>query len=105
MEQLRLLQQDVEQSLDELSAQEDRHHIADLEDLAGDSTSDAVVYEQFRTSGATLEQIQRAIERIDEGIYGFCEECEEAIGEARLAALPFANHCIDCKRKLEAASG
>jgi DnaK suppressor protein len=105
VEQLRTLTDDVAHGLDSLSSDEDRHHIADLEDLAGDSGTDSVLFEQFRSNGATLEQIQRALERIDEGSYDRCEECELEIGEARLAALPFATHCIACKRKLEAASG
>jgi DnaK suppressor protein len=103
IEQLRYVNNGVTQGLNILSAQEDRHHIADLEDLASDTSTDAVLFEQFRSSGATLEQIQRAIERIDEGTYEQCEECEEPIGDARLSALPFATHCIECKRKLESA--
>ncbi len=105
IEQRRILGRDVEQGLDTLSSQEDRHHIADLEDLAGDTSSDSVLFEQFRTSGATLEQINRAIERIDDGSYESCEECEGEIGAPRLEALPFATLCIECKRKLESASG
>ena len=105
VQQLRLLNQEVVQGLDSLGSDEDRHHIADIEDLAGDSNSDAVLFEQFRSSGVTLEQIQRAIDRIDEGVYEICEECEGEIGAARLEALPFATLCIDCKRKMEAASG
>ena len=105
VDQLRALTADVQQGLDNLGSEEDRHHIADIEDLAGDSSSENVLFEQFRSSGATLEQIQRAIDRIDEGVYEACEECEEAIAPARLEALPFATLCIDCKRKLEATSG
>lgn len=104
IEQRRILGEDVEQGLETLSSQEDRHHIADLEDLAGDTSSDAVLFEQFRSSGATLEQINRAIDRIDDGTYENCEECEGEIGSARLEALPFATLCIECKRKLESAS-
>ena len=103
--QLQALSADMEQGLDTLGSQEDRHHIADLEDLAGDSSSDQVLFEQFRSGGATAEQIQRAIQRIDDGTYAQCEECEGQIGAARLEALPFATLCIECKRKLEAASG
>jgi len=105
VEQMRTLTDEVSHGLDTLSSEEDRHHIADLEDLAGDSGADSVLFEQFRSSGVTLEQIQRALERIEEGSYDRCEECEGEIGEARLTALPFATHCIGCKRKLESASG
>lgn len=105
LDQLGLISEDVEHGLVELSSRDDRHHIADLDDLAGDSSSDAVLFEHMRSSGVTLEQVQRAIERIDEGTYGVCEECDGEIGEARLAALPFVTHCIECRRKLEETSG
>lgn len=105
VEQIRALTEDVAHGLDALGAEEDRHHIADLEDLAGDTGTDSVLFEQFRSNGATLEQIQRALERIDEGSYDRCEECESEIGAARLEALPFATLCIACKRKLESTSG
>jgi len=45
--------------------------------------------------------VMNALQRIDEGNYGECERCGEAIAEKRLEALPFARHCIDCQRVVE----
>ena len=45
-----------------------------------------------------LGRIDAALARIDEGTYGRCERCGEAIGEERLEALPYATRCIECKR-------
>jgi RNA polymerase-binding protein DksA len=50
---------------------------------------------------ATLEQVQTALNRIDAGTYGKCEECGDAIAKPRLQALPYTKHCIQCARKLE----
>ncbi len=50
---------------------------------------------------ATLEQVQSALNRIDAGTYGRCEECDESIAKPRLQALPYTRHCIGCARKLE----
>ncbi len=50
---------------------------------------------------ATLEQVQDALGRVDKGTYGRCAECQEPIAKARLQALPFTKHCIQCARKME----
>jgi len=46
-----------------------------------------------------------AIDRIDDGTYGECARCGEAIGEKRLAASPEVELCIDCARTLEQQRG
>ena len=50
----------------------------------------------------TVKQIDAALERIDEGTYGECLSCEEPIGEKRLRALPWAEHCIRCQEAHDA---
>jgi DnaK suppressor protein len=42
--------------------------------------------------------INDALKRIEDGTYGICANCGKPIGEERLAAIPWATHCIDCKR-------
>ena len=49
-------------------------------------------------------KIKEALERIDNGTYGICEECEEEISEARLKARPITTLCIECKREEEMAN-
>jgi RNA polymerase-binding protein DksA len=49
----------------------------------------------------TLDQVQSALNRIDAGTFGRCEECHEPIAKPRLQALPYTRHCIQCARKLE----
>jgi DnaK suppressor protein len=46
-------------------------------------------------------QIHDALERLSEGRYGLCQECEGFIGTARLRALPFAQRCRDCQGHAE----
>ncbi len=43
-----------------------------------------------------IAQINRALQRIEDGSYGRCEACGEKIGKSRLEAIPFAIHCINC---------
>lgn len=44
-----------------------------------------------------LSKIEAALERVDEGEYGICDDCGEDIGIKRLEARPVTTLCIDCK--------
>ncbi|MDX3450415.1 TraR/DksA C4-type zinc finger protein [Streptomyces sp. ME02-8801-2C] len=48
-----------------------------------------------------LIQDERALERLDAGTYGLCENCGNAIGKARMQAFPRATLCVECKQKQE----
>jgi DnaK suppressor protein len=50
-----------------------------------------------------LERIEKAIGRIEQGIYGKCEVCEKVIPMTRLKAIPWATRCITCQSKAEGA--
>ena len=51
----------------------------------------------------TLNKINEALGRLDEGTYGNCFECGEEISHQRLRALPFAVRCIECEEARETA--
>lgn len=46
-----------------------------------------------------LTDVNKALERIDEGTYGICTNCGQPIQAERLEALPQAELCIECQRK------
>ena len=48
-----------------------------------------------------IRKIQSALQRIEDGSYGICEECGEDIGVPRLKARPVTRLCINCKAKQE----
>ena len=48
-----------------------------------------------------LLAIDEALENIQEGNYGVCQECGEKIGAGRLKAMPLAHYCVDCQSKHE----
>ena len=52
-------------------------------------------------ASAAVEEIDRAIAKIEDGTYGVCEQCGEPIGKLRLMAFPRATLCMDCKRREE----
>jgi DnaK suppressor protein len=49
----------------------------------------------------TLEDIDGALKRMDEGTYGICKYCGQAINPKRLQARPVASACIACKNELQ----
>ena len=51
----------------------------------------------------TLNKINEALRRLDEGTYGNCFECGDEIAGPRLKALPFAVRCKDCEEARETA--
>lgn len=48
-----------------------------------------------------LSQIDAALARMEDGTYGTCGRCGKPIAKARLAALPQASLCLNCKRQNE----
>ena len=46
---------------------------------------------------ASVEEIDRALAKMDAGTYGICERCGNPIPKARLKALPYASLCVACK--------
>ncbi|WP_217170490.1 TraR/DksA family transcriptional regulator [Streptomyces sp. AC512_CC834] len=53
------------------------------------------------TAREVLTQTERALERLDAGTYGLCENCGNPIGKARMQAFPRATLCVECKQKQE----
>jgi DnaK suppressor protein len=76
----------------------------DLPDEMDLASSEYLQSFTFRLRGREktfLKKIDDAIARIDEGTFGVCEECEEAISVKRLEARPETTLCIRCKEDQE----
>ena len=50
---------------------------------------------------ATLNLIDDAMRKMDEGRYGVCETCEKPIAQKRLTAVPYTRHCLKCQSEEE----
>lgn len=96
------LRAEYDQTLSEITElQRDR-----LTDSAGDDPADtgARTFEreqEISLANSILEritQVERALERLDEGGYGWCERCGNPIPVERLAAFPSATLCVTCKQ-------
>lgn len=75
--------------------------VGDNVDAAVDTANDEISSQLVEIESRELGQIEHALQRIVEGVYGRCEFCGGKIAEARLNALPYTNSCIDCQRENE----
>ncbi|MBF9134610.1 TraR/DksA C4-type zinc finger protein [Plantactinospora sp. S1510] len=96
------LRGEYDQTLSEITElQRDR-----LTDSAGDDQADTGTKtfereQEISLANSILEritQVERALERLDEGSYGWCERCGNPIPVERLAAFPSATLCVSCKQ-------
>jgi DnaK suppressor protein len=62
---------------------------------------DDIEFALIQMKSETLNRIDTALRRINDGTYGGCFECGGQIAEARLRALPFAMRCKDCEEAHE----
>ncbi len=75
--------------------------IKDLGDQATTAYTREFLFELGSGDRRLLKEVVIALRKLDEGGFGECERCGEAIAEKRLEALPFARYCIDCQRSVE----
>jgi RNA polymerase-binding transcription factor DksA len=74
-------------------------------DAAADGGSDSFhlefSLELMARDESTLGEIDKALERVDDGTFGRCEGCEGWVSSNRLKAVPYVRTCIDCQRAAE----
>ena len=75
--------------------------VKDAEEQSVDDFVQEVDFALMEMKSQTLSKIDEAIQRLEDGTYGICAECQTEISEARLAALPFASLCRDCQANVE----
>lgn len=70
---------------------------SDENDAATYAESEDLALNIANMDSTTLREVDLALQRIDSGDYGVCDNCEGDIGTARLKAIPHATLCIECK--------
>lgn len=84
------------ESLQELSVMDE--HQADIGTETFEREKDLSIMESVR---AGIQDLDRALQRIEDGSYGTCEVCHEPIGDERLEAVPAARFCVDHQSEIE----
>ena len=75
-----------------------------MADLGSDTFEQDNTILLMNNEGETLTQIEGALVRIEEGVYGSCAECSGKIPKTRLKAIPYTPHCVKCASELEEAN-
>ena len=76
-------------------------HIADM---GSDTFEQDNTLRLMNNEGEALGQIEAALERIEEGVYGSCSECAGRIPKMRLKAIPYTPYCVKCATEIESAN-
>lgn len=73
-------------------------HIADL---STDTFHQNLTIELLESGEEVLKDVADALKRMDNGMYGICEECHKPIPPKRLDFIPYARLCVTCKSNEE----
>jgi RNA polymerase-binding transcription factor DksA len=72
-----------------------------MADVGTDNFEQEFTLSLLQNEEETLDQIEAALERIEDAIYGSCVECDGRITKTRLNAIPYTPFCIKCAEKLQ----
>src|SRR5262245_59199319 len=75
-----------------------------MADLGTDNFEQEFTLNLLENDEHALDEIAAALDRLDKGTFGKCEECHKEIPRERLKALPYARFCVECARKMERGS-
>ena len=79
------------------------HEVMDPGETSEVDIQEDIEFALIQMKAETLNKINEALSRLEEGTYGHCFECGDEIAEQRLRALPFAVRCKDCEEAREMA--
>ena len=97
---------EVQGRIRDVRAESSTSKVNDVFDAGESSEADIqedIEFALIQMKAETLQKINEALARLEDGKYGFCFECGDEIVEQRLRALPFAVRCKDCEEAREVA--
>jgi DnaK suppressor protein len=93
----------LRQATDAGIAEDSPPDVTDFKDVADEETRALIDEAAHAHAVEELAQTAAALRRVEEGTYGLCEDCGEAIDERRLRALPATPFCTPCQARHERA--
>ena len=79
--------------------------VADPVDMTQQAGEREMAVHNINRDTTLARRLRAAIERLSEGSYGVCLECEEYIAPKRLKAIPWAELCIRCQEAADRLAG
>ena len=74
-----------------------------MADVGSDNFEQEFTLSLMENEEGTLDKIEVALERIEDGTYGSCVECGGKVPKTRLNAIPYTPYCVKCASKIEGA--
>jgi len=117
IEQIRVVLQsrfnDLDREYAEAVAENQKLRLVEIGDAAGDDQADSGSKTAERDAATSLlrtlhdrrTQAELALQRLNDGTYGYCEGCGDPIPVARLEVFPSATTCVSCKANRERRAG
>ena len=75
--------------------------VPDIADEATRTYNRQVMLNLSEQERSQLGRVEEAIQKLEDGRYGICDECGDRIPVKRLKVVPFAKFCVTCKNKME----
>src|SRR5277367_6683880 len=103
--ELKLARHNLERHLKEASSNKGLsdsiriHQVADPVDMTQEAAERDVAVQLLDRESVLARRIRWALDRIQDGSYGICLQCEEEITPKRLKAMPWAERCIACQEQ------
>lgn len=92
---------EVNKTISGLNQSQDKEELADFTDQSTMEFNRSFHLQMKERERKLLIKIEQALDKIKDGSFGICEDCDKQIGEKRLQARPVVTLCIECKTEQE----
>src|SRR5262245_21240788 len=99
----REIQAEVQGKMRGVREDETATEVLDAVESAENDIQEDIEFALVQMKSETLNKINDALARLENGTYGYCFDCGEQIAEERLRAMPIAVRCKDCEEHRETA--
>jgi RNA polymerase-binding transcription factor DksA len=96
----------LEKDLEKIAQKDDEGYDATVEQLGRSPEDNAEEVEEYATNLSvtetlekSLNEVNRALDKMEKGIYGKCENCDKDVPLELLMVYPAARNCLDCAEK------
>ena len=104
LDRQRLLEEEVREQRSQTAEEGNEDALGGVGDAADESVARMVTDLHLQEAGRDLDELRdiaAALQRMDDGSYGDCEQCGTEIGYPRVEAQPTATRCIQCQSQFE----
>jgi RNA polymerase-binding protein DksA len=105
---LLLMKKQLTEEMSGIGQGPDSHRGPDMPDYGDETDENAQEVEQYTTNleadkvlEKTKNDVEKALQSIEDGTYGTCKYCGKEIEEKRLLIRPFSSSCVNCKSELQ----